>query len=128
MGDNTNRLSPQQVEDKFKEYLVYCEENRRFANIAGFSVFANIGRKTWYDYTDLHGNEFSHTIKTCFQLLEDAVVNNKTVSPSERIFYLKNKFNYADKQEIRSYNTNLNTDVHNMTDEEIEKELKELGE
>jgi len=126
MGDNTNRKTPEELWKNFLNYLDYCRLERKFPNIAGFTIYANMGRSTFYNYME-EGNSnylaFVDTIKRINQHLEDECINNHFTSPAERIFYLKNKFNYADKQEVKTVNTNINNEVKNMTDEEIINEL-----
>lgn len=87
---------PQEISDKFDEYLLFCKENSRFPNIAGFCRFLKIVRETYYDYGKKE--KFSDTIKMINEILEDETLQTKVLSPAEKIFYQKNKFGYRDKQ------------------------------
>jgi hypothetical protein len=128
MGNNTNRLTPEELKKKFDEYIIFCTENNKFANIAGFSLFSNIGRKTYYDYMELHEEQFSHTINQINRGLEDYVLNFTKDSPALRIFYLKNKNGYVDKIENVNINTNMNynNDIKQLSNEELEIEIAKL--
>ena len=118
------RIEPEALFESFVKYIEYCKEEKRFPNVAGFNRFICIASSTYYDYRLLHEKEYSETINKIDLYLEDEVVNNHFTSPAERIFYLKNKFNYADKQEVKTTNINRNSDVKNMTNEELEAELR----
>lgn len=87
-------------EDKFKAYIEQCKFEGKLANIAGFCAFADINRDTFYAQKDI----YSDTFKKINEMLEDITINAK-INDTFKIFYLKNKFNYKDKQE----NVNVNT-------------------
>ena len=87
--------------EKFNEYMAECNVNEKLANISGFCVFADISRDTFYEY----GNYFPYTFKKIEAILEDHTLNAK-MNDTFRIFYLKNKFGYRDRQEIDQNNTN----------------------
>ena len=89
-----------EFEDKFKEYVSKCQTEGKLANIAGFCVFADINRDTFYAQKDI----YSDTFKKINEMLEDITLNAR-INDTFKIFYLKNKFNYKDKQE----NVNVNT-------------------
>ena len=114
--------SPEDMWDKFQSYLNYCKEEKRFVNIAGFCCHCDIHRDTYYEYKN---KEFySDTIKKIEEKIEAEVFESK-LSPPEKIFYLKNKFGYADKQEIQQ--TNVNVDVEaddDLIDKLTQKYLK----
>jgi len=82
--------------NKFIEYIEYCDKNQKLQNIAGFCVYCDINRDTYYAQKDY----YSDTYKKVELFLEDSVINNKHISPTEKIFYLKSKFGYIDKQVI----------------------------
>lgn len=105
-----------------REYLEHCEGNGRYPNIAGFCSYNWITRETFYKQEEYYSDAF----KKVQNLLEDAAINGNA-KESIKIFYLKNKFGYKDKQEIESKNVNLNADYSELTDEELEKKAKELG-
>ena len=89
---------PREIYDKFVSYIEYCHANKRFPNIAGLCVYLDISRETYYEYKN-NKEEFNDTFKKIENILEDEVFHCH-LSPPERIFYLTNKFNYVDKQEI----------------------------
>jgi hypothetical protein len=95
--------SPEQLYEIFIEYIEECIAKSRFANTAGFRRYADIPKSTYYDYEKRE--EYSDTIKKMDDILEDETLNAK-MAPAEKIFYLKNKFGYTDKQEIESKNDN----------------------
>jgi hypothetical protein len=107
--------------DSFKKYIDKCIKEELFANIAGFCVFADITRETYYKQKDY----YSDTFKKIENSLENCTLQDKNTTRA--IFYLKNKFGYADKQEIESKNVNhnLNDDVSQLSDEELDKKLEE---
>jgi phosphorylcholine metabolism protein LicD len=110
------------------EYILYCINNKRFPNIAGFAVFKDgkiknkrITRDTYYQQKEYYPKEFNMVE----QILEDNVLQDNTYRAQ---LYLKNKFGYSDSQRIESVNTNLNLnkEVDSMTIEEIEAEIRKL--
>lgn len=107
----------QEFMDKFNEYIKECEEKEKLANIAGFCVFCDIHRDTFYAQNEY----YSDTFKKVQAALEDAALNHKATTMG--IFYLKNKFGYKDKQEIVSHNTNVEMSV-----EEAKEYLDSLSE
>lgn len=88
-------------ENKFIEYVNYCKNNDRLPNVAGFSVFANISRETFYAQEDIH----PYTFKKVNSMLEDEAINCKCLGDARVIFYMKNKCGYKDKQELETSNT-----------------------
>lgn len=88
-----------ETEDDFKEafnnYIDYCIKNDKLANIAGFCVFSDICRDTFYAQEDY----YSYTFKKIQNILEDYTINAK-INDTFKIFYMKNKFQYRDRQEI----------------------------
>ena len=45
-------------EKKFKDYIEYCKTNSRLPNVAGFSVYADINRDTFYQYKNIYPDTF----------------------------------------------------------------------
>ena len=93
-----------EFENKFEEYLRYCEDRKDLPNIAGFVVYANIGRQTFYDQERF----YPYTFKKINDMLENATINSKNINDTFKIFYMKNKFGYKDKQDI---DANVVTDI-----------------
>ena len=83
-------------EKKFKDYIEYCKTNSRLPNVAGFSVYADINRDTFYQYKNIYPDTF----KKINNILEDEALNNKCLNDARIIFYMKNKCGYADEQKI----------------------------
>jgi hypothetical protein len=79
---------------KFKDYLKYCEKNEDMPNIAGFCVYAKIAKNSYYSQKKIYPDGFSQVE----DMLENAVINAKKVSPAMKKFYMENKMNYNDKQ------------------------------
>ena len=85
-------------ENKFKEYVKYCNDNNRMPNVAGFAVYADINQDTFYAQKEY----YSETFKKVNDILEDEAINNHTLNDARVIFYMKNKCGYKDKQEIET--------------------------
>ena len=83
-------------EQKFAGYLAMCEINKNLPNVAGFCVYAKINRDTFYAQKEL----YSDTFKRINDMLEDAAINCKGINDTFKIFYMKNKFDYKDRQDI----------------------------
>lgn len=87
--------------EKFKKYIYQCESDSKLPNIAGFCVFCDINRDTFYAQEEY----YSDTFKKIQDILEDTTINAK-INDTFKIFYLKNKFGYKDKQENINVKTN----------------------
>ena len=81
----------QEFLDKFVEYIDYCQENKRFANVAGFTVYCKICRDSFYAQKDYYPKAFSMVN----DILEDYTLN-ADIYHTLKIFYLKCKFKYDD--------------------------------
>ena len=108
----------QDFKNKFDEYIDYCIKNEKLANIAGFCVFSDITRETFYNQEQYYFD----TYKKIQNLLEDYTINAK-INDTFKIFYMKNKFNYRDRQEI---DQNINANVNSYKELSVE-ELKKLA-
>lgn len=82
--------------NKIKEYVQLCKSRQELPNVAGFCVYCDINRDTFYAQEQY----YSDTYKKANDILEDATINSKDVNDTFKIFYMKNKFGYKDKQEI----------------------------
>ena len=90
--------TPEEVGKLYNDYLEHCKaEKLLLPNIAGFCVYADISRETYYEWRDNKHKGFSDTIKRIDKSLEDHALQCKDAAKS--IFYLKNKFGYRDKIE-----------------------------
>lgn len=104
----------EEFENKFIEYIKRCKEQRELANIAGFCVFANINRDTFYAQKEY----YSDTFNKVNDMLEDRTINSKEINDTFKIFYMKNKFNYRDKQENINVETSYENYLKNVEDDE----------
>lgn len=91
-------------ENKFKEYIQKCKTDKELPNIAGFCIYCDINRDTFY----AQEKYYSDTFKKVNDILEDATINSKEINDTFKIFYMKNKFGYKDKQDV---NANVNTEI-----------------
>lgn len=99
-------------ENKFMEYIEYCIEKKRFANIAGFCAYCHITRDTFY----MQKEYYSDSYNIMNDVLEDEVLQDNSYRSQ---LYLKNKFGYKDKQEIESTNLTLNADITQLSDVDL---------
>lgn len=96
--------------NKFVEYIKYCNDNKRLPNVAGFCVYCDINRDTYYAQNDYYSDAFKKTN----DILEDEALNNKYTSDTLKIFYMKNKCGYKDRQEIENENKSKITIVNSL--------------
>lgn len=99
--------------NKFIEYIGYCKVEERLPNVAGFCVYCDINRDTFYTQQEY----YSDTFKKINDMLEDEALNNKYVNDTLKIFYMKNKCGYRDKQEIDNVSTNRITIINSLPEE-----------
>lgn len=107
-----------EFQDTFNKYIDECIKNEYLPNIAGFCVFADITRETFYNQEEYYFDTF----KRIQNILEDKVINAR-INDTFKIFYLKNKFGYKDRTELDS-NVNANININ----EEDKKLLDNLTE
>jgi hypothetical protein len=105
----------EELENKFLEYIDYCNDNERLPNVAGFARYAKINRDTFYAQEQY----YSDTMKKINDILEDEALNNKYTNDTLKIFYMKNKCGYKDKQEIDN-KVSVNN-YANLSEEELHK-------
>lgn len=104
------------------EYMNYCEQMKRFPNIAGFCVFNKGNKKNFLINKDTYYKQkeyYSDAYRICNDILEDGVLQDNTYRAQ---LYLKNKFGYSDKVE----NLNHTTDIQ-LSEEEADRILKKFG-
>lgn len=103
--------------DKFFEYIKYCDKKERFPNIAGFSVYNNMSRETFYKQQEY----FPSTYRMIRAALEDETLNSDKLKGAEKIFYMKNAFKelYKDRQEL-DVTANVNVQIENFNNEYAE--------
>lgn len=88
----------EEFKQQFNNYIALCKTRKDLPNIAGFCVYADITRETFY----AQDNYYSDTYKKIQAILEDATINSKDINDTFKIFYMKNKFDYRDRQEINA--------------------------
>ena len=99
-----------EFKDKFVEYINYCENKQRLPNVAGFCVYCDINRDTFYAQQEY----YSDTFKKINDMLEDEALNNKYTNDTLKIFYMKNKCGYKDRQEIDNLGENKITIINSL--------------
>lgn len=105
----------EEFENKFIEYIQYCKKEARLPNVAGFSVYANINRDTFYAQQEY----YSDTFKKIDAMIEDEALNCRYVGDTLKIFYMKNKCGYKDRQEIDN-KVSVNN-YANLSEEELHR-------
>lgn len=103
-------------EDKMKKYIDYCKKEERLPNVAGFCVYADINRDTFYTQQEY----YSDTFKKINDLLEDEALNNRVLNDARIIFYMKNKCGYKDRQDIDSNTTHKVTIINSLPKDETD--------
>lgn len=73
----------------------YLHTGVAFPNIAGFCVYADINKDTYYSYREYYPDAF----KKVEAMLESAVLNIDPKYAARVIFYMKNKHGYKDMTE-----------------------------
>jgi len=122
MGQPRKFKTEQEYQDAFIRYVEHCQERGDMPNIAGFCVFCDMHRDTFYAQRDY----YSDTHKKIQSALEDRAINYRA-NPAMSIFYLKNKFGYSDKGSDGEDNSAL-LDVDFDADQgEIDTYLSKLG-
>lgn len=100
--------------NQFRRYINKCKEQKGLPNIAGFCVYCDINRDTFYAQKEY----YSDTFKKINDILEDATINSKDINDTFKIFYMKNKFDYKDKQE----NINIETNYEDYLKKVVDKD------
>jgi hypothetical protein len=103
-----------ELENTFINYISECETKTKLTNIAGFCVFAHINRDTFYAQKEIYPDTF----KRVNDILEDATINCKDINDTFKIFYMKNKFGYKDKQENINVETSYEDYIRKVADKD----------
>ena len=86
-------------------YLDKCREEERFANIAGFCVFASISRTTLFECKGYYPNAYARV----YEMMEDDCLNtNAPINVKMAMLYAKTRLGYVDKLETES---NVNAQI-----------------
>lgn len=119
-GDNTRYLryamaswelppidisDPKQVENRIKEYLLFCVENDRKPNKIGLANWLGVDATTVNSWEREEYRALTHSpvIKKAVSLLHELwadYMQNGKVNPASGIFLGKNMFGYKDNQDI----------------------------
>ena len=113
------KYNPDELYIKFQNYIDDCIENNKLANIDGFCIFANMDEQTYYNYKKQE--QYFDSIKKIESLLLDETIQKgfNSKNPTFIIFYLKNKFGWVDKQEIK---TDVNVNKITVTKPDFDEE------
>ena len=115
---------PEQLLNKWCEYMEYCVNEGKFPTQEGFTVYGEMNPDTFYNY--LSQEQYSDTKKTIDAMLLDKTIQDavKAKNPAFLIFYLKNKFKWTDRQEI---DQKITADVSiELPPDERQKRIDEL--
>ena len=115
----------QAFQNKMNDYIKYCNEKKEFPNVAGFCVYCDIGRQSFYDQK----NYYSYTYSKVENILENATINSKHASDTWKIFYSKNKHGYRDRFTNEIEHTNpieINMNMSKLSKADL-IELKKLS-
>ena len=120
---------PDEMQQDFLDYIAFCERSNKLPTITGFACFKNIHRDVYYEYKNHKNNRFIDVIKMIEQYIEEAA-SQRLIDPNNRnatgtIFYLKNKMNWTDKQEIVT-NTENTINILNLSQSDIIESILQL--
>lgn len=113
---NRSKASPNQLRELFNDYVKFCHTTLRFVNIAGFCVFARISRQTFYNYKN--DDKYHLVMDYIENVMEDETLNVNYKQYPIALLYLKNKFGYADKVENKNVNTNIESIISAIDDDD----------
>lgn len=120
------KFTPEELENKIKEYFEYCDQNKKPYTIAGIAYFIGTDRQTIYNYEKSNDEQLFGIIKRArdkiLSYLEERLYEE---GKPGQIFIAKN-YGYTDKQEIVSENHNVNENLDTLSKEERENRIKEL--
>ena len=120
MGKPRRWLTEEALQEEFKDYIEYClqQESKRIPNIAGFCVYSDIVRETFYMQEEYYPCTYQK-IKLC---LEDQTINIKDTIRS--IFLLKAVHGYRDSDVPAS---TLTINYNNVADKQIACWMKDAN-
>jgi hypothetical protein len=104
-------------------YINVCETKyNQFPNLAGFCVWMDIHRATFYEQQKLYPDSY----KKVQEIFENSALNSRQASDNMKFFYMKNKFNYSDHTTIGLEGPiAVSMSLDKLSDAEL-KTLKEL--
>jgi organic radical activating enzyme len=129
--------TPEELIEYVENFFTWCEEQGKRPTVTRLAYYLECDRQTLLNYENSDSNgwlsrlnsedrkRYVGTIKRAKMRIEseyeDALFNRSETTGA--IFTLKNNYSWADRQEIVTTNKNENS----MSEEDIEKQLKDLG-
>jgi hypothetical protein len=110
------------LESAFCSYLGMCNERVRFPNIAGFCVYSDMTRDTFYQQRRLYPDAYNKIDAS----LEDATLNTPG-SVAIAIFYLKNRHGYQESPTEQAGGNTFNIVSFDGDSKTMESLLGKLG-
>ena len=119
--------SEEELKDKIEEYWDYCEEHERVMTLSGLAYYLGMTRQTLYNYSTR--DKFGHIVQRAKDRIEMDTEERLQLAGQATtgiIFSLKNNYHWdADnKTETKIESTNKNYDLSNLTDEQLDRILK----
>lgn len=113
-------LTEESLIEDFVHYLEYCsqQEPKRIPNIAGFCVYSDIIRETFY----MQGEYYPYAFEKIKLSLEDQTMNIKDTIRS--IFLLKANFGYRDSDPAAGL---ITVNYNNVSEGQLESWLRDSG-
>jgi hypothetical protein len=113
-------LTEEALQEDFVSYLSHChiQVPKKIPNIAGFCVYSDIIRETFY----MQGEYYPCTFEKIKLSLEDQTINIKDTIRS--IFLLKANFGYRDSDPAAGL---ITVNYNNVTDGQLESWLRDSG-
>lgn len=109
MGKPRRFATGDELVAEMKSYLEDAEQRGRFPSVAGFCVFADFGKTTYYECR----NHYREAFEKADNMLEEAILSLNEKLNVRIIFYLKNKFGYKDVTE-QNVNAKVEAQVVNL--------------
>lgn len=109
--------SADELNKKIKAYFDKCKREKDVPTISDLAVYLDTSRQTLINYEGR--DEFFDAIKKAKDIClahQEKMALKGQINPTVWIFSAKNNFDYRDKQEIESHNTNENNN-HNCDDD-----------
>lgn len=118
------------LQHKIEEYFNYCDESAKPKTVLGMCNYMDISRETLCNMEG-YGNDYLDAIKKAKGIIEQYAADmlfDRNSNTTGIIFNLKNNFGWKDKQEIESYNENVNhnNDLKGKSTKEIQALIDDL--
>ena len=112
------------------DYPEFCQSIKMGKDIADAEVADRLYQRAMgYEHDDVELKVVSLGNNCGSEVQEVPIRKYYPPDPTAAIFWLKNrqKTNWRDKQDIEALNVNLNSDVSDLTDEQLAEELAKMG-